>query len=281
MHQDSPSNAGPAKPVHPITLIMCSGGIDSTYALWRALQAGPVHAHHVCLRFGAPQAAMEPREALERRAFRAVLRELRETHSGLGSSESRIHLPEASRRDGRAAVLVFAAARVAASEGLTGLDRIVFGTNGDVDPGWCPDTAAFALRRLLMLRALRAAMERDDVPRLALADPPPDKARMWSDLPASLRALVVSCTRPVAISSGSPGPDPDPLPCGRCEKCSWRARHAVPGVAVGSGPVLMPEHDVHCAGSAIVARGRAEGEDIRAQPQPAVHLGLENRPGIP
>jgi hypothetical protein len=279
---------GHAPPDGPASLVMCSGGIDSTHVLWQMLQrgAGRVHAHHVRLRFGGNSAGPGARETLEHAAFTRVARVLGATHARLQCSESLVHLPHPAERHGRAGILVFAAARVAQAQGFGARDRIVFGTNRDVDPGWCPDTAAFALRRLLMLRGLRAAMERDDLPRLGLADPPPAKAQMWSALPMALRAAVVSCSSPVfdeEPGSVSPGADatgaaPLPRPCGQCAKCRWRAARGAP--AAGSGSVALLEQHVHRPGSAVVARGGAECDHLGPEAQPAVHLGLEDGHGV-
>jgi len=221
---------------------------------------------------------VEPREAMEQRAFRQVVHELGAGHPQLEVSDSRLQLPESARRSGRAALLVFVAGRIAAAAGMAGPDRIVFGVNGDVDPGWSPDTPVFALRRLLMLRGLRAAMERDDLPRLTLPDPPPSKEHMWWALPDSLRCLVVSCTAPISVAPipGSAAPA-RPVPCGHCSKCRWRqSRDDGDGCGLGAGP----QQHVYGPGPAVAAGRGAEGEDLGSQAQPAVHVGLENRVGV-
>ena len=99
---------------------------------------------------------------------------------------------------------------------FTPRDRLAFGVNADSGPLWDPLTAGFALRRLLLLRQLRAAMERDDIPRVALREPRPFKADMLERLPQALAEHVVSCAQPVTLRGG------EFTPCAVCDKCRWR-----------------------------------------------------------
>jgi 7-cyano-7-deazaguanine synthase in queuosine biosynthesis len=260
------------------TLVLCSGGLDSTHALWQALRAGcgPVLVHHVVLTFAKAGGPPGPRAVAEREAFEAVVACLRREYPQLRCSRSTVALPEEAEPAGRAAVLVFVAARAAVAARLCSRDVIVLGTNGDPRSGWQAGSAALALRRLLVSRGLRAGMERDDVPRLVVPEAPPTKAQMWAALPAVLRQHVMSCHSPVPRRHAAAG-EPRMTGCGHCARC--RGRAAVTAAKGGSGlglAVPSPQY-VNRAGAAVVGWGGAEREHLIAQSQPAVHLGLQDR----
>ena len=207
------------RPPSPRTLVLWSGGIDSTYVLWRLLRRGfAVHSLYVSIE----QADVEQRTCLrarfERQAVvrlqRRMLASLTEREVQWQHLEAGVCLPAVGRQCARASALMFHAARVMAALEFTAADRLTFGVSRD--NGLPIASAEFALRRLLIARQLRAAMERDDVPRLVLADPPLGKQQMFAALPQLWRGEIVSCNQPElnAVAEVSA--------CEQCEKCRQR-----------------------------------------------------------
>ena len=215
------------------SLLLWSGGVDSTYALVRLLRTTRDHVftHHVC--FAGPGSDRCSFELAAIEQLRECL-EHRERH--FTHTNSRIDLSELSSRGADSSILTFMAAQAAMAHALTPFDRILFGVNGDRDPGWNPDSAACALRRSRMAQALRAAWGCDEVPQIYLWLPRPCRAQMNTTLGPVLLALTVSCMQPVRESATvlrktdlaqSAGPslavgrshEESLRACGRCAKC--------------------------------------------------------------
>ncbi len=212
---------GNAPPVR--TLVLWSGGIDSTYTVWRLLTLEQrVVTLHVALE-STDAASSDPRARFEARAIgrlrAAMAEQLDPSIAPPLHLQSACSLPGAIAQHSRASVLVFSAARAMVAQAFTPWDRLTFGVNGDVNPEWHPHSASCALRRLLTMRQLRAAMERDDVPRLALWQPRPNKADMLAALPSALARHVVSCAAPRRTDNAQFHV------CGQCRKCRWRQSH--------------------------------------------------------
>lgn len=201
------------------SLVLWSGGLDSTYALLRLLEqtADEVFSHHVrVVRTADDPAAHAARwqaDAIARLHGRLVARARNFEHSS-----SCVDLGGTVGACVDAALLAFMAAQAARVHGFTPFDRVLVGVNADEDPGWAPDSAACALRRVRLARALRAAFGCDEVPQIYLWEPRPDKATMAAFLGRALVPATVSCLHPV-VHGGA-----DAQPCGSCRKCRIRAR---------------------------------------------------------
>ena len=115
---------------------------------------------------------------------------------------------------------MFFAAQVALSYGLTPFDRIVFGVNADIDNDWQPETYAYAFRRLVTVRMLKAVWESDEVPYLYVWNPRPGRSEEMGYLSGEIAALTASCRRPAIEEHGFARPQFQP--CGECSGCASR-----------------------------------------------------------
>ena len=209
------------------SLLLWSGGLDSTYALLRLLRTTQdrVFTHHVQCRGVDTWRGEFEDQAIERLRAR-----LREHDRSFVHTRSTLDLLELSGRGIDISMLAFMAAQAAMTHNLTPFDRILIGVNGDSDPGWNPDSAACALRRTRIARALRAAWGCDEVPQIYLWLPRPLQAEMVSTLGEDLHKLTVSCLRPLPDSravecvpgvaeTGAERTSIALRACGECVKC--------------------------------------------------------------
>ncbi len=215
------------------SLVLFSGGIDSTYSLVRLLREtrDRVYAHHVrFIHSGRPNAqtvfaTLSPQ-------VRAQMSWLREHLRDFEYSQSVVDLSMFATRARENASLMYFAAQAAMNYGFSPFDRILLGVNADTDPGWNPDSAVYAWRRTLLVRMLRSVWECDEVPHLYFWTPRPSKRAMLDYLPRDLAAATFSCSSPIPNASTDPdastnpesASDDTPIPCGSCSRCRWRAR---------------------------------------------------------
>ena len=254
------------------SLVLWSGGLDSTYALLRLLRESDdaVFSHHVRIDRGARAAAAARRADCEAAAVQRLLAPLQEAARPFHHGTSRVDLRglggAACAITGDAALLGFLAAHATMAHGFTPFDRVLVGVNGDADPGWQPDTAACALRRARLARALRAAWGCDEVPLIYLWEPRPTKAAMRDYLGDAIASRTVSCLRPRPAGEG----DAVLVPCGECAKCAWDARRpptsAIPASAAGRGAAAGTGLDTGPAGDAA---SRAPAGHRACGPAPA------------
>jgi len=256
------ADAAPPRPARRRTrsLVLWSGGLDSTYTLVRLLREtrDVVYSHFVRL----PGERFELEEQAIARLRTALAGRVRE----YAHTASRLDPGCAPGAD--AALLAFLAARVAAGLGFTPFDRLLLGVNGDRDPGWDPRTAACALRRARIARAVRAAWGCDEVPQLYLWEPRPLRAQMRRYLGPALAALTVSCTRPMrAEGEGAPLRS-----CGRCERCREPGPQpdgeapAAPALNPAAAPPLNPAVTPPLDAAAAQAPGLAPAPAARTTP---------------
>lgn len=200
------------------SLVLWSGGLDSTYTLARLLEhtCDEVFSHHVQVVRGADDDARHLADyqhgALEILRGRLIARARNFEHS-----VSRVDLGGVAGACVDAALLAFMAAQAARAHAFTPFDRVLLGVNADEDPGWSPDSAACALRRARLARALRAAFGCDEVPHIYLWEPRPEKTAMATYLGRALVPATVSCLRPRVQGAG------EAHACGECRKCRARA----------------------------------------------------------
>ena len=205
------------------SLVMWSGGLDSTYALARLLEQtdDEVYAHHIHL--NAPRddgKARSRRCEFEAQAVSRLSSLLKSRYRGFDYSESRADLTAFPNFARDTATAMYFAAQLAMSRHFTPLERIVLGVNDD-DPRWRSGSELYAFRRTVLNRVLRAVWESEDVPYLYLFDPRPSKSEEAAYLGAEISALTVSCRHPQ--TSGVGFTDDGLHPCGDCRKCRGRS----------------------------------------------------------
>jgi 7-cyano-7-deazaguanine synthase in queuosine biosynthesis len=203
------------------SLVLISGGIDSTYSLVRLLKETQdlVYVHHV--NFIGPEcgpefANIDSLALSVREPFGWLRTHLRDFEY----SQSLVDLSMFATRARENTSLMYFAAQAAIHYGFSPFDRILLGVNADADPGWHPDSAVYAWRRTLLVRMLRSVWECDEVPHLYFWYPRPSKHAMLDYLPTELAGLTFSCSRPTKDQSGSDSL----IPCGSCSRCQWRSR---------------------------------------------------------
>lgn len=196
------------------TLVMLSGGLDSTYLLWHVLQntRGPVHAHHISLR--TPN---EPRWAEEDAATLKVVEWCRRELRPFDLTESRFDI-SFTRYVGRDSDLqLLVAAKVAPN--LQGAVRVAL--------GWQKDDLDNALFRERFNRGLTQAVWQSLCESMdgewgrgvhralwfPLIDAGIGKTEMLERLPPELLAVTWSCRSPLKSDFGLSSP------CGVCAPC--------------------------------------------------------------
>lgn len=204
------------------SLVMWSGGLDSTYALARLLRDSDndVYAHHIHLNALREDdgKSRSRRCEYEAQAVSQMLVPLKSSFGAFEYSESRADLTAFSSFARDSATAMYFAAQLAMSRRFTPFDRIVLGVN-DSDPRWRSGTELYAYRRSLLNRILRAVWESEEVPYLYVMDPRPSKIGAMEYLGAELAMLTVSCRYP---KSGVSFGEDDMRSCGTCPKCQSR-----------------------------------------------------------
>ncbi len=207
------------------SLVMWSGGLDSTYALVRVLEGSDdeVYAHHVRATTRSDEGRRpSARGDYEARAVESLRALLADRYRPFEYGESRIDIADLAQPAPETTVAAFFAAQVALGHGFTPFDRILLGASHDDGRAWQPDSVAFAFRRTVLLRTVRAVWESEEVPFVYLFNPRPTRQEEADALPLDLYAATASCR------------DPDPFetglgelryrPCGVCPQCSSRGR---------------------------------------------------------
>jgi 7-cyano-7-deazaguanine synthase in queuosine biosynthesis len=194
------------------TLVMLSGGIDSTAALWRILhrpdEYGQVHTHHIHMQ------NVEVRWQAEAEAVKAILAYMRHhAPTPFTASESTINTPTFGNKflfDTE--VINFITGYMTSRDPL--IDRVVIG-------GTATDFAMGANQAISRGRAIHNAFHPDEsdnstkIKRYPLAKL--TKAEVYNTLPPDLAILTWSCRTPKYI-------DGKPVECGRCKTCLLELR---------------------------------------------------------
>lgn len=206
------------------TLVMWSGGLESTYALARLLEEteDEVHAHHIHLNAPRDDSKSRSRRCeFEAQAISRLVAPMKSRYRIFEYTESRADLTAFPCFARDTTTAMFFAAQLAMSKGFTPFDRIIVGVD-DEDPRWRAGTELYTLRRMLLNRILRAVWESDEIPFLYVFYPRPSRADAFAYLGEEMASLTVSCRHPEA---GGLGFSDDALrPCNSCPKCRSRAR---------------------------------------------------------
>jgi 7-cyano-7-deazaguanine synthase in queuosine biosynthesis len=206
------------------SLVMWSGGLDSTFALARLLEttADEVYAHHVHCEGRTDDGRRRSRRCeYEAHAVERLREAMAEHYRPFDYGESRIDLSGFSQLAPETTMAAYFAAHVALSSGFTPFDRIVLGASAD-DVPWQPHTHRYAFRRMVTLRVLRAVSECEEVPFLHLFSPRPSKQAEADALPPGVFARTASCRDPDLVET--PLGESRFRPCGVCPQCVVRGR---------------------------------------------------------
>ena len=240
------------------SLVMWSGGLDSTYTLVRLLREtdDAVFAHHVHYNVRRPTGAGRScRCEYEAGAVSRLLPTIRAEYRNFEYGESRLDITTFSQFARDETTVMYFAAQAALSYGLTPFDRILLGVNASDDVEWRTGTHACALRRLLAAQVLRAVWECDQVPFIYLWDPRPSKQIEAEYLPRELFEMTVSCRDPIARERGFS--DVQLTPCESCERCRTRAevQFAESLVGVADKVRSVPQQDIQSARTPVDVTG--------------------------
>lgn len=273
--EDNPAISSPTRTQ---SVLMWSGGLDSTYALVRLLSEthDEVIAHHVHYLGGEPGSASgapgssrrERLTAFEAQAVTALLPRLRESYRDFSYSESRLDLSALAQTSSMLSVSLFVAAQVALDRGLTPFDRIVVGASAGSGFEWRPRTYAHAFRRLASTQLLQAVWESRAVPQIFVWQPAPTRLSERAALTDDLLERVAGCVHPQPL--GGDLTAARYVPCGTCEYCALSARPQSPGQPGSGGRSGAAEQDIESAGAPVARLGAAEAAHFGAEPQPAV-----------
>lgn len=188
----------------PDTLLLLSGGLDSTYVLWERVQKGQLtHAHHIHLRDRGN------RRDAEARAVDGVLRWLNQYCGG----RNLIHYTESHVDHGTIGWNPLAVYQIAYWAAVIATQGSLFGSGySSVIVPLCADDHPAAVREFE--RVFQGTMQLQTGRDLPLEWPIIDmtKRDLIAGLPADLLALVSWCSKPS-----------DGRPCGWCDSCKTMA----------------------------------------------------------
>lgn len=194
------------------TLVMFSGGIDSTAALWHVLSQpdvyGQVHVHHVHIQ------NIEARWKAEAAAVKAVLAYLRKhSTTPFTTSESSINTPHLGGNflfDTE--VTGFITGYMTSRDPL--ITKVIFGATGT-------DFARGVSKAVARGKAIHNAFHSDDEDHSGAVKEYPlstmTKEEVYKTLPPKLAALTWSCRTPHYA-------DGKPIECGKCKTCVLELR---------------------------------------------------------
>jgi 7-cyano-7-deazaguanine synthase in queuosine biosynthesis len=206
-------------PRRPKSLVMWSGGLDSTYTLVRLLKEtdDEVFAHHVHRNARRDDGTdLAATCEYERQAATVMRTYMSEHYRPFTYSESSIDLTAFSAFARDTATSMFFAAQAAMTYQFSPFDRIMIGVNRDEDARWIENTETYKFRRMMVNQMLKAVWESEDVPFFYLWTPRPTKQAEADYLPLELFQLTASCRNPSREGARW-------IVCGTCAECSTLA----------------------------------------------------------
>lgn len=214
-------------------LVMWSGGLDSTWTLYKLLTESDaeIYAHHVCKRSRSDDGT-ELSNALdyERQATRAMQQYLSEAVRPFSYSESFVDLTIFTTFARDMVTGVFFTTQAAMTWGFAPDDLIFMGSNGDEDKTNSDDPALLyrAGFNMMMYRGvMQAVMQADRTPEITWLMPAPTRAEEIEDLPKEIVALAACCRNPIKSEDGSFEA------CRKCVTCKSLGRHLKAYRAIG------------------------------------------------
>ena len=197
------------------SLVVWSGGLDSTYSLVRLLKETDdnVFAHHIHFKGRNDSGeSVSHKCEYEAVAIEKMRPYIEETFRPFTYSESHLDISAFTVFARDTATSMFFAAQAAMTYGFTPRDRILLGMNRDEDVRWNAGTDSYRYRRLVTIRMLKAVMESEEVPYFYLFDPRPSKQEEADFLPYELFRMSASCRDPLLVEDGFGM-------CGACLEC--------------------------------------------------------------
>lgn len=203
------------------SLVMWSGGLDSTYGLVRLLATTKdvVYAHHIH-RHAKHDSGVRSSETCAYEAD-AIVRMRPWIHARVRPfeySESVVDLTAFSRFARDTATAMFFAAQATKMHGFTPADRILLSMNADEDASWNPGSELYWYLRMITIQMLKLVWQSEDVPECFLWEPPPTKQQEVDFLPPELTTMTASCRDPRRLEPARNGTDGWAL-CGTCAEC--------------------------------------------------------------
>ncbi|MEM7057937.1 MAG: hypothetical protein AAF557_10150 [Pseudomonadota bacterium] len=196
------------------SLVLWSGGLSSTWAVWRLLaeDTDEILLHHVHYRSRTADGTkisrlIETEEAAVRRAHQWIS----ETHRPLAYSDSVIDGTGFSNGADTLTNVIFAGAQAAMTWGLQSHDRIVIGAHQITSDALNDQRAR--LRGILHVNLLKAVMQTEKPPALTPLGLHRSKSAQAQDLAGGLRECVAYCETPMSTS------EKKIRPCGQCPSC--------------------------------------------------------------
>ena len=203
-------------PRRPKSLVMWSGGLDSTYTLVRLLKEteDEVFAHHIHRNARRDDGKdLAATCEYEREAVAAMRAYINRHYRSFSYSESAVDLTAFSAFARDTATSMFFAAQAAMTYQFSPFDRIMIGVNRDEDTRWIEHTETYKFRRMMVNQMLKAVWESEDVPFFYLWTPRPTKQAEADYLPLELFRLTASCRSPTREGARW-------VVCGTCAECS-------------------------------------------------------------
>lgn len=220
------------------SLVLWSGGLDSTWALLKLLRESEddVFVHHVHKRSRTDDGSqISHLFEVESAAIRVMRTWFADNERAFAYSESAVDLTAFSTFARDISTGHFFGAQAAMTWGFTYGDRIITGANSDDDQldGVNADIAyRTKMRELLNVHLMEAVMQTHEVPVSDYLRPVPTRREQADYLPEDLRAMVVCCRAPEPLENGRH------RPCGQCYTCN-----AVAGL-LPDYPQLADEDDL-------------------------------------
>lgn len=181
------------------TLVMWSGGLDSTYGLIRVLRESDdeVFAHHISRHARDDTGRnMTRTAAYEDRAVSQMLPVIQRLYRPFSFTQSAVNLLAFRNFARDTSTAMFFAAHAAMSHGFGPQDRILLSMNSDEDKSWNPGSELYNFLRATTIRVLRVTWGGEDFPQCFLWEPPPRKCDEAAYLPDELFRLTASCRNP-------------------------------------------------------------------------------------
>lgn len=185
-------------------VVLFSGGLDSTYALWYCVAKtdNPVHTHHVIIRNDVSKRWKEEREAC-----RDIVDYLQKNYRDFDYSESGFDFFNFRNVNWDVDIALIAGIMVARN--IMGLKRIVSGpTKSDLDRN--PHIPSDILKSAIMPKD--CIYEEGFRPGITKT-----KKEIYDEMPKELSKLAWSCRHP---NNGKP--------CGECKACRLRIEEGIP-----------------------------------------------------
>ncbi len=181
------------------TLVMWSGGLDSTYGLVRLLREtnDDVYAHHIS-RYALDDTGKKKTYTApyEDRAISFMHPILLSRYREFHFDSSSVNLTSFRNFARDTSTAMFFSAHSALSHSFCRKDRILLSMNSDEDKSWNPGSEIYQFLRAYTVRILRLIWGNEDHPQCFLWPYPPTKQEEVNYLPDDIFKFTASCRNP-------------------------------------------------------------------------------------